>query len=77
MCVMFDIVANVFVFHWQFRGRTEIAPDIRENFLQRFEQVQQQGHSNPLSMPPLTGGNHNQFSAQQQNPLMQQVLFLR
>ncbi|XWS64633.1 hypothetical protein CRYUN_Cryun05aG0019800 [Craigia yunnanensis] len=57
---------------WQFRGRTEIAPDIREKFLQRFQQVQQQGHSNPLNMPPLAGGNHNQFSAQQQNPLMQQ-----
>ncbi|XP_016674195.1 CCR4-NOT transcription complex subunit 3 isoform X6 [Gossypium hirsutum] len=57
----------------QFRGRTEIAPDIREKFLQRFQQVQQQGHSNLLSsMSPLAGGNHNQFSAQQQSPLMQQ-----
>ncbi|KAK8546000.1 hypothetical protein V6N13_067241 [Hibiscus sabdariffa] len=56
------------------RGRTEIAPDIKENFLQRFQQVQQQGHSNLLgSMPPLAGGNHNQFSAQQQSPLMQQL----
>ncbi|XVF57320.1 hypothetical protein PTKIN_Ptkin06aG0195700 [Pterospermum kingtungense] len=55
----------------QFRGRTEIAPDIREKFLQRLQQVQQQGHSNPLSMP-LAGGNHKQFSTQQQNPLMQQ-----
>ncbi|XWS58282.1 hypothetical protein CRYUN_Cryun08bG0020400 [Craigia yunnanensis] len=54
----------------QFRGRTEIAPDIREKFLQRFQQVQQ-GHSNPLSMPPLVGGNQKQFSAQQ-NPLTQQ-----
>ncbi|KAK8651514.1 hypothetical protein V6N13_141115 [Hibiscus sabdariffa] len=58
----------------QLRGRTEIAPDIKENFLQRFQQVQQQGHSNLLgSMPPLAGGNHNQFSAQQQSPLMQQL----
>ncbi|GMI84998.1 hypothetical protein like AT5G18230 [Hibiscus trionum] len=58
----------------QFRGRTEIAPDIKENFLQRFQQVQQQGHSNLLGgMPPLAGGNHNQFSAQQQSPLMQQL----
>ncbi|XVF31225.1 hypothetical protein REPUB_Repub16aG0127300 [Reevesia pubescens] len=56
----------------QFRGRTEIAPDIREKFLQRLQQVQQQGHSNLLNMPPLAGGNHKQFSAQQQNPLMQQ-----
>ncbi|XVE89803.1 hypothetical protein DITRI_Ditri20bG0024100 [Diplodiscus trichospermus] len=56
----------------QFRGRTEIAPDIREKFLQRLQQVQQQGHSNPLSMPPLATGNHNQFSAQQQNPILQQ-----
>ncbi|XVF06238.1 hypothetical protein REPUB_Repub06bG0030500 [Reevesia pubescens] len=56
----------------QFRGRTEIAPDIREKFLQRLQQVQQQGHSNLLNMPPLAGGNQKQFSAQQQNPLMQQ-----
>ncbi|WRX24717.1 CCR4-Not complex component [Theobroma cacao] len=56
----------------QFRGRTEIAPDIREKFLQRLQQVQQQGHSNLLSIPSLAGGNHKQFSAQQQNPLMQQ-----
>uniref|UniRef100_A0A6N2N017 Uncharacterized protein n=1 Tax=Salix viminalis TaxID=40686 RepID=A0A6N2N017_SALVM len=51
----------------QFRARTEIAPDQREKFLQRL----QQGHSNILGMPPLTGGNHKQFSAQQ-NPLLQQ-----
>lgn len=56
----------------QFRARTEIAPDIREKFLQKLQQVQQQGHSNLLGMPPLAGGNHKQFSAQQQNPLMQQ-----
>ncbi|KAL6534616.1 hypothetical protein OROGR_013291 [Orobanche gracilis] len=40
----------------QFRGRTEIAPDQREKFLQRFEQVQQQGQTNLLGMPSLTGG---------------------
>ncbi|KAK8542351.1 hypothetical protein V6N13_137075 [Hibiscus sabdariffa] len=58
----------------QFRGRTEIAPDIREKYLQRFQQVQQQGYSNLLgNMPPLAGGNHNQFSAPQQSPLMQQL----
>ncbi|KAL4378130.1 hypothetical protein GQ457_02G035050 [Hibiscus cannabinus] len=51
----------------QFRGRTEIAPDMREKYLQRLQQVQQQGHSNLL----LTGGNLKQFSAQQ-NPVMQQ-----
>ncbi|CAK7341369.1 unnamed protein product [Dovyalis caffra] len=55
----------------QFRARTEIAPDQREKFLQRLQQVQQQGHSNILGMPPLTGGNHKQFSTQQ-NPLLQQ-----
>ncbi|KAJ6360167.1 hypothetical protein OIU77_004223 [Salix suchowensis] len=55
----------------QFRARTEIAPDQREKFLQRLQQVQQQGHSNILGMPLLTGGNHKQFSAQQ-NPLLQQ-----
>lgn len=45
----------------QFRGRTEIAPDQREKFLQRFQQVQQQGGMTP----------NKQFSAQQ-NPLLQQ-----
>ncbi|KAJ4721227.1 CCR4-NOT transcription complex subunit 3 [Melia azedarach] len=54
----------------QFRGRTEIAPDQREKFLQRLQQVQQQGHSNLLGMP--LAGNHKQFSSQQQNPLLQQ-----
>nr|XP_023929208.1 general negative regulator of transcription subunit 3 isoform X2 [Quercus suber]POE89683.1 isoform 2 of ccr4-not transcription complex subunit 3 [Quercus suber] len=56
----------------QFRGRTEIAPDQREKYVQRLQQVQQQGHSTLLSMPPLSGGNHKQFSAQQQSPLLQQ-----
>ncbi|KAK9290752.1 hypothetical protein L1049_008928 [Liquidambar formosana] len=56
----------------QFRGRTEIAPDQREKFLQRLQQVQQQNHSTLLGMPSLAGGNHKQFSAQQQNPLLQQ-----
>ncbi|KAL8136299.1 hypothetical protein AgCh_010767 [Apium graveolens] len=56
----------------QFRGRTEIAPDQREKFLQRFQQVQQQSQSTMLGMPPLSGVNHKQFSSQQHNPLMQQ-----
>ncbi|KAG8479147.1 hypothetical protein CXB51_029007 [Gossypium anomalum] len=55
----------------QFRGRTEIAPDMREKYLQRLQQVQQQGQSNLLGVPPLAGGNLKQFSAQQA-PLMQQ-----
>ncbi|KAL7083069.1 hypothetical protein ACP275_14G139600 [Erythranthe tilingii] len=54
----------------QLRGRTEIAPDQREQFLQRFQQVQQQGQTNLLGMPPLAGGK--QYSAQQQNLLIQQ-----
>ncbi|KAF8007375.1 hypothetical protein BT93_K1396 [Corymbia citriodora subsp. variegata] len=56
----------------QARGRTEIAPDQREKFLQRFQQMQQQGHSIFLGMPPLVGGNQKQFSAQQQGPPLQQ-----
>ncbi|KAL0887637.1 hypothetical protein Bca101_011620 [Brassica carinata] len=52
------------------RGRTEIAPDQREKFLQRLQQVQ--GHGNLLGMPSLSGGNEKQFSSQQQNPLLQQ-----
>ncbi|KAJ6744215.1 CCR4 NOT-RELATED [Salix purpurea] len=55
----------------QLRARTEIAPDQREKFLQRLQQVQQQGHSNILGMPPLAVGNHKQFPTQQ-NPLLQQ-----
>ncbi|KZV53742.1 hypothetical protein F511_00008 [Dorcoceras hygrometricum] len=54
----------------QFRGRTEIAPDQREKFLQRFQQVQQQSQTNILGMTSLTGGK--QYSAQQQNPLLTQ-----
>ena len=60
----------------QLRGRTEIAPDQREKFLQKFQQVQQQGPSTLLNMPSLVGGNHKQFSSQQQSPLLQQVLSL-
>ncbi|XP_052174924.1 general negative regulator of transcription subunit 3 isoform X2 [Diospyros lotus] len=56
----------------QFRGRAEIAPDQREKFLERFQQVQQHGQSNLLGIPPLNGGNHKQYSAQQQNTLLQQ-----
>ncbi|XP_047314642.1 general negative regulator of transcription subunit 3 isoform X2 [Impatiens glandulifera] len=56
----------------QFRGRTEITPDQREKFLQRFQQVQQQGQSNILGMPALAGGSHKQFSSQQPNPLLHQ-----
>lgn len=72
MSFCFGILFNL---QGQFRGRTEIAPDQREKFLQRFQQVQQHGHSNLLGMPTLAGGNHKQFSAQQQNPLLQQVVF--
>lgn len=57
----------------QFPGRTQIAPDQRENYLQRLQQLPQQGHSSTLlGMPPLGGGNHKQFSAQQPNSLLQQ-----
>ncbi|XP_048138936.1 CCR4-NOT transcription complex subunit 3-like [Rhodamnia argentea] len=54
------------------RRRTEIAPDQRERFLQRFQQMQQQGHSVVLGMPFLAGGNQKQFSARQQGPPLQQ-----
>ncbi|XP_042033141.1 CCR4-NOT transcription complex subunit 3-like isoform X2 [Salvia splendens] len=54
----------------QFRGRTEIAPDQREKFLQRFQQVQLHGQNNLLGMPSISGGK--QYSAQQQNLLLQQ-----
>ncbi|KAL9237752.1 hypothetical protein vseg_012264 [Gypsophila vaccaria] len=57
----------------QTRARTEIAPDQREKFLQRLQQVQQQGHSNILGMAGLAGANSKPFSGQQQNLLLQQL----
>ncbi|XP_022864954.1 general negative regulator of transcription subunit 3-like isoform X2 [Olea europaea var. sylvestris] len=54
----------------QLRGRTEIAPDQREKFLQRYQQVQQHSQTNLLGMPSLAGGK--QYATQQQNPLLQQ-----
>lgn len=78
---LFGIIAHAvwleliyFNIQGQFRGRTEIAPDVREKFLQKFQQMQQ-GHSTLLGMPPLAGGNPKQFSSQQQNPLLHQVVF--
>ncbi|PKA50915.1 hypothetical protein AXF42_Ash007570 [Apostasia shenzhenica] len=56
----------------QLRGRPEIAPDQREKYLQRLQQVQQQGHSTLLGVPHLTGANQKQFPLQQQNTLLQQ-----
>ncbi|XP_074561463.1 uncharacterized protein LOC141817727 isoform X1 [Curcuma longa] len=54
----------------QIRGRPEIAPDQREKFLQRLQQVQQ-GHSNLLNVTHISGANHKQFTTQQ-NSLLQQ-----
>lgn len=60
-------------FQPQFRGRTEIAPDEREKFLQRYQHhLQQQGQANLPNIMGLAGGK--QYSAQQQNPLLQQVI---
>uniref|UniRef100_A0A0D6QUV9 CCR4-NOT transcription complex subunit 3 n=1 Tax=Araucaria cunninghamii TaxID=56994 RepID=A0A0D6QUV9_ARACU len=61
----------------QYRGRAEIAPDQREKFLQRLQQVQQQGHSAALlggaQLSHLTVPNQKQFSSQQQTTLLQQA----
>ena len=73
LCILFKGFVH-FNIQGQLRGRTEIAPDQREKFLQKFQQVQQQGPSTLLNMPSLVGGNHKQFSSQQQSPLLQQVL---
>ncbi|KAK3146580.1 hypothetical protein QOZ80_3BG0268310 [Eleusine coracana subsp. coracana] len=51
----------------QFRGRPEISADQREKYLQRLQQVEQQG--NILN---ITGLNQKQFPTQQPNPLLQQ-----
>lgn len=58
----------------QIRGRPEIAPDQKDNYIQRYEQLslgKQQGH-NALNVPHLSGTNHKQFSTPQQSPLLQQ-----
>lgn len=60
----------------QYRGRAEIAPDQREKFLQRLQQVQQQGHSAALlgaQLSHLSGTSPKQFSSQQQSTLLQQA----
>ncbi|XP_010906715.1 uncharacterized protein [Elaeis guineensis] len=57
----------------QFRGRLEIAPDQREKFLLRLQQVQQQGHSPLLGGPHVPSANDKQLSAQQQSVLLQQL----
>ncbi|XP_062211960.1 general negative regulator of transcription subunit 3-like isoform X2 [Phragmites australis] len=54
----------------QFRGRPEISADQREKYLQRLQQVQQQGSL--LNVSHLTGINQKQFPTQQPNPLLQQ-----
>ena len=64
-----------FILQGHVRARTEIVPDQRERYLQKFQQVQQQGQIALLNMPSFAGGNHKQFSSQQQNPLFQQVSF--
>ncbi|KAF9595223.1 hypothetical protein IFM89_038047 [Coptis chinensis] len=57
----------------QLRGRTEITPDQREKFLQRLQQVQQNHSNNILGVSHLERAK--QLSTQQQNSLLQQVLF--
>lgn len=60
----------------QYRGRAEIAPDQREKFLQRLQQVQQQSHSAALlgaQLSHLSGANPKQYSSQQQSALLQQA----
>ncbi|RID68666.1 hypothetical protein BRARA_C00811 [Brassica rapa] len=50
------------------RGRTEIVPDQRENYLQLYQQLQQ-GHGNLLGMASLSGGNEKQNDDQLQQNL--------
>ncbi|XP_027359290.1 general negative regulator of transcription subunit 3-like isoform X2 [Abrus precatorius] len=57
----------------QFRARTEIAPDQREKYLQKLQQMQQQGQSSLLNVASLAVGNHKSYSGHQQNPLLQQL----
>ncbi|ONM07709.1 CCR4-NOT transcription complex subunit 3 isoform X6 [Zea mays] len=54
-----------------FRGRPEISADHREKYIQRLQQVQQQGGS-LLNVSHITGINQKQFPTQQPNPLLQQ-----
>ncbi|KAJ0848677.1 putative CCR4-NOT complex, subunit 3/ 5, CCR4-NOT complex subunit/5 domain superfamily protein [Helianthus annuus] len=57
--------------HEGIHRRPEIVPDQRENYLQRLQHVQQ-GQGTLLGMPSLSGGNHKQFTTQQ-NPLLKQL----
>nr|ABF97930.1 Not1 N-terminal domain, CCR4-Not complex component family protein, expressed [Oryza sativa Japonica Group] len=54
----------------QFCGRPEISADQREKYLQRLQQVQQQGSL--LNVSHITGISQKQFPSQQPNPLLQQ-----
>ncbi|GAB2227800.1 hypothetical protein Droror1_Dr00009627 [Drosera rotundifolia] len=60
--------------HTEMHGRPEIAPDQRENSLERHQQPQQQqqGRSNAPMMPTLGSVNQKQFPGQQ-NPLFPQL----
>ncbi|MFS8004811.1 putative CCR4-Not complex component, Not domain, CCR4-NOT complex subunit/5 domain superfamily [Helianthus anomalus] len=60
--------------HEGIHRRPEIVPDQRENYLQRLQHVQQaqQGQGTLLGMPSLSGGNHKQFTTQQ-NTLLKQL----
>ncbi|XP_035823618.1 general negative regulator of transcription subunit 3 isoform X20 [Zea mays] len=55
----------------QYRGRPEISADHREKYIQRLQQVQQQGGS-LLNVSHITGINQKQFPTPQPNPLLQQ-----
>lgn len=48
-----------------YSGRTEVAPDLKQKFLQRLQLVQQQNHGSPLLSPSA--------GSKQQNSLLQQV----
>lgn len=58
----------------QFRGRPEIAPDQREKFLQRLQQVQLPSQNSLPSMSQFSSVTQKQLPMQQQNSLLQQVL---
>ncbi|XP_020096078.1 CCR4-NOT transcription complex subunit 3-like isoform X2 [Ananas comosus] len=57
----------------QFRGRPEIAPDQREKFLQRLQQVQLPSQNSLPSMSQFSSVTQKQLPMQQQNSLLQQI----
>ncbi|BBN10757.1 CCR4-NOT transcription complex subunit 3 [Marchantia polymorpha subsp. ruderalis] len=61
---------------YMYGGNTGVAPDLKQKFLQRLQQVQQQNHSAALLNPTSAPKQQVLLSPQQQNSLLQQAQML-